>query len=79
METIKPLTAIEQKVEKRLSLRELQVFILYGKGKSADQIANSLFISKKTVWTHKANAVEKMDFKGTHEFMFYAIKYVSRI
>jgi len=74
METIKPLTAIEHKIEGILTKRELQVFILYGKGRSVECIANSLFVSKKTVWTHKANAIGKMGFKGPYEFMFYAIK-----
>lgn len=77
MATIKRMTAMDHKIEKKLSLRQLEVFTLYGKGRDHDQIGHSLFISKKTVWTHKGDIVRLLGFKNTHEFLFNAIKWVN--
>ena len=77
MATIKRMTAMDHEIEAKLSLRQLQVFTLYGRGRDPDQIGRSLFISKKTVWTHKSDIVKIMGFKNTHEFIYHAIKWVN--
>ncbi|MFH1931469.1 MAG: response regulator transcription factor [Pseudomonadota bacterium] len=43
-----------------LSLREREVFPLLAEGKSIKEIANQLFISPKTVESHKYNIMEKL-------------------
>ncbi len=44
-----------------LSLREREVFCLLAEGKSIKEAAQQLFISPKTVETHKYNLMEKLD------------------
>ena len=44
-----------------LSLREREVFCLLAEGKSIKETAQQLFISPKTVETHKYNLMEKLD------------------
>jgi len=71
MEIIKPLVH----AERILSNRQLEVFILMGSGKTVGDIEKLLFISKKTVWSHKFRIMEKMGFKNTFELLYYAIKH----
>jgi len=77
MATIKRMTAMDHKIDRKLTPRQAEVFTLYGKGRDPDQIGHSLFISKKTVWTHKGDIIRIMDFKNTHEFLINAIKWVN--
>jgi two-component system, NarL family, invasion response regulator UvrY len=58
----------------QLSSREFQVMILLAKGKSVTEIANSLFISDKTVSTYKTRIMEKMDMKTNADLTMYAMK-----
>jgi DNA-binding NarL/FixJ family response regulator len=44
-----------------LSLREREIFCLLAEGKSIKEVAQQLFISPKTVETHKYNLMEKLD------------------
>jgi DNA-binding NarL/FixJ family response regulator len=44
----------------RLSQREREVFMLLAEGKSIKEIANELYISPKTVESHKYNIMEKL-------------------
>ncbi|MGC9356143.1 MAG: response regulator transcription factor, partial [Mariniphaga sp.] len=46
-----------------LSERELEVLKLYAEGKSTREISEKLFISVKTVGTHKQHIFEKLDLK----------------
>jgi DNA-binding NarL/FixJ family response regulator len=43
-------------------------------GKGNKQIAEELFISVKTVETHKSHILEKLDLKNTAALVRYAIK-----
>jgi len=56
-------TAAEQ-VDK-LSPRELSIALLTAEGLSATQIAEKLFISKRTAETHKSNIFKKLDIGST--------------
>jgi len=56
-----------------LSQRELQVLKLLAEGNSVTEIAATLFISHKTVSTHKARLIEKMGFKSNAELIRYAL------
>ena len=77
MDTIKRMTSIDHKIEAKLTPRQLEIFTLYGEGRSPGQIGESLFISKKTVWTHRGEIIRVLGFEGAYEFLFNAIKWVN--
>jgi DNA-binding NarL/FixJ family response regulator len=58
-----------------LSERELEIFQLLVAGKSINEIAEKLFISNKTVSTHKTNLMEKMNIYNVADLVRYAVKY----
>ena len=62
-------------VHSKLSSREQEVFLLLVKGESVNSIAERLFISNKTVSTHKVKLLEKMGLKNTTELVRYAVQY----
>lgn len=55
----------------RLSARELQIMCLLVKGRSNGHIARELFLSEKTVSTHKSNVLEKMGLRSTADLVRY--------
>lgn len=57
---------------KPLSEREIQVMSLVASGFTNKEIANQLAISVKTVETHKANSMEKLDLRSRAEIVDYA-------
>lgn len=57
-----------------LSEREMDVLIGICRGLSTQEIADELFISKRTVDTHRANILEKTNSKNTASLVVYAIK-----
>jgi DNA-binding NarL/FixJ family response regulator len=57
-----------------LSKRELEVLALIANGKSNREVAEELFISIKTVDTHKMHILDKLGLKNTAELVKYAIK-----
>jgi DNA-binding NarL/FixJ family response regulator len=56
-----------------LSDREYQVFRHIAAGKSISDIADELNLSVKTVSTHKANILQKMNMAGTADLIRYAL------
>ena len=60
--------------EDGLSARELEVLPLICKGMSNQEIADELFISKRTVDKHRANILSKTGAKNTASLVVYAIK-----
>ena len=61
-----------------LSDRELEVYEQVGNGHSTREIADMLFISAKTVDTHKANIKRKLQLHSAAELTRYAIRWVER-
>ena len=57
-----------------LSGRELEIVLLICKGMTNNEIAEKLFISKRTVDKHRANILEKTACKNTANLVVYAIK-----
>lgn len=57
---------------KPLSEREIQVMALVANGYTNKEIANKLAISVKTVESHKANSMQKLDLKSRAEIVDYA-------
>lgn len=60
--------------QKDLSVREMEVFKLYAEGFSNREIADKLFISVRTVETHKTNIMKKINIKTTVDLVKFAIK-----
>jgi DNA-binding NarL/FixJ family response regulator len=58
----------------RLSAREIVVLQLMAEGKSTSQIADLLFISVKTVETHRQRIMEKVGTRSVAELTKYAIR-----
>jgi len=52
----------------QLSDRELEVFERIGRGMTTREIADELFISIKTVQTHRGNAMEKLGSTSVTDF-----------
>jgi DNA-binding NarL/FixJ family response regulator len=57
----------------KLSDREYQILLLIAEGKSISEIAEQLFLSVKTVSTHKSNILQKMNLTTQGELIRYAI------
>lgn len=57
-----------------LSEREFQVFSRLAAGQSPTDIANALNLSIKTISTHRARILEKMNMKTNADLIYYAIK-----
>ncbi len=58
-----------------LSQREIEILICVCQGLSNIEIADQLFISKRTVDKHRANIMEKTGCKNTASLVIYAIKH----
>jgi DNA-binding NarL/FixJ family response regulator len=63
-----------KEIQAELSERELEILILICKGLSNQEIADQLFISKRTVDKHRANILEKSESKNTAQLVVYAIR-----
>lgn len=59
----------------RLSEREIEILVGICRGESTQEIADRLFISKRTVDKHRANILEKSGCKNTASLVVYAIKH----
>ncbi|MCM1150825.1 MAG: response regulator transcription factor [Alistipes sp.] len=58
----------------RLSSREREILVLVCRGLSNQEIADELFISKRTVDKHRANILEKTGCRNTASLVVYAIR-----
>lgn len=59
----------------RLSDREIEILVAICQGLSTQEIANKLFISKRTVDKHRANILEKSGCKNSASLVVYAIRH----
>lgn len=66
-----PLKAVEKNI---LTEREREILKLIASGLTNKKIADKLSISIKTVETHRARILQKLDFHTTAELVKYAIK-----
>jgi DNA-binding NarL/FixJ family response regulator len=57
-----------------LSERELQVFLRLAKGETVGHIAESMFLSAKTVSTYRARVLEKLKLETNSDLTYYALK-----
>ncbi|HPE77165.1 MAG TPA: response regulator transcription factor [Draconibacterium sp.] len=58
----------------KLSEREKEIFLMFTEGRSTREIGDILYISVKTVNTHKQNILEKLQLKSTADIVKYALK-----
>lgn len=61
--------AIEGETHKRLSEREMEVLQLVSNGKTTKEIAEELFVSTRTVETHRVNMMKKLNVQNTAELI----------
>ena len=59
---------------KALSKRENEVLKLLAEGKSIREISEMLFVSIKTIGTHKQNILDKLELKTTTDLVKYSLK-----
>jgi two-component system response regulator NreC len=57
-----------------LTTREREVFLLLAEGKSPSEVASTLFVSPKTVHTHRQHIMEKLALRTTTELIRYALR-----
>lgn len=69
-----PMTTAMPADEDALSDREMEILVEVCRGLSNQEIADKLFISKRTVDKHRANILEKTGCKNTANLVVYAIK-----
>lgn len=62
------------KLPNDLTKREFEILGLVASGKTNKELAEMLFISIKTVETHKTHILEKLNLRNTNELIKYAIK-----
>ena len=65
---------IEKPLHERLSKREKEVLIMIGSGKSITDIAETLYLSVKTISTYRKRILEKLKLETTAELIRYAIE-----
>jgi DNA-binding NarL/FixJ family response regulator len=61
-----------------LSDREMEVFQLLGQGMTVERIADSLFVSAKTVEAHREHIKQKMNFKSSAELLRFAMEFAMK-
>ena len=61
--------------DERLSTREIEILVCVCRGLSNQEIADELFISKRTVDKHRANILEKTGCKNTASLVVYAVRH----
>jgi len=58
----------------QLSKREMEILKLFAEGKSNREIADDLYISCRTVESHKNHIMQKLELKSTVELIKFALK-----
>ena len=68
------MLTVDEPDDDALSNREVEILVEVCRGLSNQEIADKLFISKRTVDKHRANIMEKTGCKNTANLVVYAIK-----
>lgn len=67
-------TAAFSRSVEHLTSREREVFLLLAEGKTPTEVAGSLFVSPKTVHTHRQHIMEKLGLRTTTELIRFALR-----
>lgn len=67
----------QRSLVEKLTDREFEIFELFGKGLSTQQIANRLCLSTKTISAHRANMKGKLELRTTNELIAYAARWIA--
>jgi DNA-binding CsgD family transcriptional regulator len=62
-----------------LTATERRILKLVAQGKTSKEIAEELFVSVRTVETHRHNMCRKMNLTGVHALLQFAIENQSRL
>lgn len=62
-----------------LTDKEVEILLLIAEGLSSNDIADKLFIAKRTVDTHRTHIMQKLDLNSTPQLFKYATKYAEMI
>jgi DNA-binding NarL/FixJ family response regulator len=75
------VSALKQKKTGLLALTatERRILQLVGENKTNKEIAHELFISHGTVETHRSNLCQKLELKGAHKLLQFAIEHRSEL
>src|SRR5258706_3608575 len=68
------MKGVPKKLPNELTKREFEILSQVATGKTNKELAEALFISVKTVETHKGHILEKLGLRNTAELVKYAIK-----
>lgn len=66
---ISGMATVEEESQKQLSEREKEVLTLVSDGKTTKEIAEELFVSARTVETHRVNIMKKLKVQNTAELI----------
>lgn len=72
--THEKLKSTDKRLPNDLTKRETEILGLVASGKTNKELAEALFISIKTVETHKTHIMEKLGLRNSTELVKYAIK-----
>jgi len=64
----------DEKKEDQLTAREIEILRLFAEGMTNTEIADQLFISVRTVESHKNHIMQKLELKSTVDLIKFAIK-----
>jgi len=73
-DTTQHSTATFSRSVENLTSREREVFLLLAEGKTPTEVARSLFVSPKTVHTHRQHIMEKLGLRTTTELIRFALR-----
>lgn len=68
-------TSDQRSPEERLSNRELQVLCFLARGSNHHEIARTLYISVKTVDTHRCNLLRKLELRNNSDLTRFALEH----
>ena len=68
------LSALENNGIEKLTPTEKTILRLIANGKTSQEIADHLFVSRKTIENHRVNICSKLDLHGANSLMKYAIQ-----
>jgi len=64
---------------KSLTLAERRVLRLIAQYKTTQEIAETLFVSPRTIESHRLNITQKLGLRGSHSLMRYALQHLAEI